>query len=86
MVIKNKKQSQLPIAAPSANKFGHISPTRAEHVFSDLNEWPVKIIDGGEVYIILYNVHCRVCEVGIESTVIRIDCEHHKVYSIQCYR
>ncbi|KAK8804027.1 hypothetical protein WA171_000120 [Blastocystis sp. BT1] len=61
--------SGLPIAAPSANKFGHISPTRAEHVYSDLHDWPVQIIDGGEV----------VCQVGIESTVIGIDCENHKI-------
>ncbi|KAK8826391.1 hypothetical protein WA538_001528, partial [Blastocystis sp. DL] len=61
--------SQLPIAAPSANKFGHISPTRAQHVYDDLHEWPVQILDGGEV----------VCQVGIESTVIGIDCEHSNI-------
>ncbi|OAO13524.1 translation factor (SUA5) [Blastocystis sp. ATCC 50177/Nand II] len=61
--------SGLPIAAPSANKFGHISPTRAEHVYSDLHDWPVQILDGGEV----------VCNVGIESTVVGIDCEKHQM-------
>ncbi|CBK21291.2 uncharacterized protein [Blastocystis hominis] len=61
--------SGLPIAAPSANKFGHISPTRAEHVYSDLSDWPVQIIDGGDI----------VCDVGIESTVIGIDCEKQQI-------
>ncbi len=47
-----------PIAAPSANKFGQTSPTRAEHVLSEFNEH-VAVVDGGP------------CEVGIESTVVR---------------
>lgn len=47
-----------PIAAPSANKSTHISPTSAEHVFEDMNGAIPLIIDGGE------------CEVGIESTII----------------
>lgn len=31
------RQSKLPIAAPSANKFGHVSPTKAEHVYNDFH-------------------------------------------------
>jgi L-threonylcarbamoyladenylate synthase len=31
------RSSGLPIAAPSANKFGHVSPTKAEHVYSDFH-------------------------------------------------
>jgi L-threonylcarbamoyladenylate synthase len=50
------------IAAPSANRFGHISPTRAEHVRADLGEaaaGPVHmILDGGP------------CPLGIESTIL----------------
>jgi L-threonylcarbamoyladenylate synthase len=50
------------IAAPSANQFGHISPTRAEHVRADLREGPGEqvelILDGGP------------CPVGIESTIV----------------
>ena len=50
------------IAAPSANRFGHISPTRAEHVRADLGEKPTGpvdlILDGGS------------CPVGIESTIL----------------
>lgn len=52
--------SGLPIAAPSANRSGHPSPTTAEHVFHDLNGRIAGIIDGGET------------GVGVESTVI--DC------------
>lgn len=46
------------VAAPSANKFGRISPTKASHVQNDLGESVAMILDGGE------------CEVGIESTIV----------------
>ena len=46
------------IAAPSANKFGRISPTTAEHVRDDLGKEIDLILDGGP------------CEIGIESTII----------------
>lgn len=46
------------IAAPSANRFGHVSPTRASHVADDLGERVALILDGGE------------CDVGIESTIV----------------
>ncbi|MCO5101872.1 MAG: L-threonylcarbamoyladenylate synthase [Burkholderiaceae bacterium] len=46
------------IAAPSANRFGRISPTRAEHVVEDLGEDAPLILDGGP------------CEVGVESTIV----------------
>ena len=48
------------LAAPSANKFGHISPTSAEHVQQHLSDVVDIILDGGN------------CGVGIESTII--DC------------
>ena len=54
-------ESGVPIAAPSANKFGHVSPTSAAHVFADLCDEDVAILDGGR------------CRVGIESTVIKVD-------------
>lgn len=55
------QQSGLPVAAPSANKFGHVSPTKAEHVYKDFHQdSEVLIIDGG----------C--CSFGIESTVIKL--------------
>lgn len=47
-----------PIAAPSANLFGRVSPTTAEHVREQLGESIEMIIDGGK------------CNIGIESTVV----------------
>lgn len=48
-----------PLAAPSANLFGYVSPTTAEHVRDGLAGTALKIVvDGGE------------CEVGVESTII----------------
>lgn len=48
------------IAAPSANRFGRISPTTAQHVFEELGDAVPLILDGGP------------CAVGIESTIV--DC------------
>ena len=48
------------IVAPSANRFGKVSPTSAEHVFADLGHDVEIILDGGE------------CSIGLESTII--DC------------
>jgi L-threonylcarbamoyladenylate synthase len=50
----------LPLSAPSANSSGRPSPTRAQHVFNDLNgkEGLGCILDGGD------------CGVGVESTVV----------------
>jgi L-threonylcarbamoyladenylate synthase len=52
------RASGCPIAAPSANRFGSISPTTAEHVADQLGESVPLILDGGP------------CRVGIESTVV----------------
>lgn len=52
------KACGTPIAAPSANRSTHISPTSADHVFEDMDGRIPLIIDGGD------------CEVGIESTII----------------
>lgn len=35
IALKLLQTSKVPIAAPSANKFGHVSPTKAEHVYND---------------------------------------------------
>lgn len=48
----------FPVAAPSANPFGYLSPTRAEHVQAQLGDRIPYILDGGA------------CEVGIESTIV----------------
>jgi L-threonylcarbamoyladenylate synthase len=49
-----------PLAAPSANPFGRISPTTAEHVRGQLGDAVSIILDGGP------------CEVGVESTVLSL--------------
>jgi L-threonylcarbamoyladenylate synthase len=46
------------IAAPSANRFGRISPTRAEHVQTELGDTVALIVDGGP------------CRVGVESSIV----------------
>jgi len=47
-----------PIVAPSANRSGHVSPTSAAHVLSDLRGRVDMLIDGGP------------CAVGVESTIV----------------
>ena len=51
----------VPLAAPSANLFGRISPTTADHVRDQLGDAVGCILDGGP------------CRVGIESTVLLVD-------------
>jgi L-threonylcarbamoyladenylate synthase len=51
-------EAAVPVAAPSANLSGRISPTTAGDVISDLGDRVAAVIDGG------------VCEVGLESTII----------------
>lgn len=51
-------KSNLPIAAPSANPFGYLSPTKAIHVEQQLGESVPMILNGGD------------CEWGVESTII----------------
>jgi L-threonylcarbamoyladenylate synthase len=53
--------SGLPLAAPSANRFGRISPTRAAHVVDELGDRIPMVLDGGEA------------PVGVESTVLRVE-------------
>lgn len=58
--ITQKLLSQLdfPLAAPSANPFGYISPTTAQHVADQLDDAVPYILDGGP------------CTVGLESTIV----------------
>ncbi|MBM4076200.1 MAG: threonylcarbamoyl-AMP synthase, partial [Planctomycetes bacterium] len=55
------RKSDRPIAAPSANPFGRLSPTTAQHVRSQLGDRVDLIVDGGA------------CRVGVESTIIQVD-------------
>ena len=61
VALKLIEESGTPIAAPSANRFGHLSPTEASHVAKYLGSKVDLILDGGK------------CPVGIESTIIQFD-------------
>lgn len=56
--------SQRVIAAPSANRSGRPSPTRAEHVIDDLGEYVAVLLDAGA------------CPIGLESTVVDVSGGH----------
>ncbi len=55
------KTLPFPLAAPSANPFGYVSPTNAQHVADQLGERIDYILDDGD------------CSVGIESTIVAIE-------------
>ena len=61
MTLALLSQLDFPLAAPSANPFGYISPTTALHVEKQLGDKIDYILDGGP------------CEVGLESTIISLD-------------
>ncbi len=50
----------VPLAAPSANPSGRLSPTEADHVLADLGDKVEFVIDGGK------------CQIGVESTVLSL--------------
>ncbi len=54
------RMAGTPLAAPSANRFGHISPTTAQHVADDLGARVAWIVDGGP------------SQVGVESTIVDV--------------
>ncbi|MEY3984546.1 MAG: hypothetical protein RL160_2105 [Bacteroidota bacterium] len=58
LTLELLRKSGLPLAAPSANPFGYISPTRPEHVAAQLGNRISYILDGGP------------CDIGLESTVV----------------
>ena len=60
----------FPLAAPSANLYGMVSPTKAEHVMQDLNGKIPYILDGGS------------CENGLESTIIGLHEKKVVVYRL----
>ena len=65
--------SDIPIAAPSANRFGHISPTHSSHVLADLGHKNVYVLNGEYHNNNMSNKGSYSCDYGIESTVIEID-------------
>ena len=60
----------FPLAAPSANPFGYISPTKANHVNDQLGQKISYILDGGS------------CEVGLESTIVGMENGKVTVYRL----
>jgi len=65
--------AQVPIAAPSANKFGHVSPTRADHVLDDLGDEDVWVVDPFMEQEQEQEPQRQVCDVGVESTVAKVE-------------
>jgi len=57
------KQLNYPLAAPSANPYGYVSPTTAKHVYEGLKGKIKYVLDGGE------------CKIGLESTIIDFENE-----------
>ncbi len=61
LTLELLSELDFPLAAPSANPFGYVSPTSAAHVEAQLADKVDMILDGGE------------CNVGIESTIVGFD-------------
>ncbi len=55
------EEAGIPLAAPSANPFGYVSPTTAAHVVDSLGESVDFVLDGGP------------CAVGVESTIVSLE-------------
>lgn len=68
MAQKLLQRLDYPIVAPSANPFGKISPTTAQHVKQSFKDKNLTILDGGR------------CTIGIESTIV--DATHPENYQI----
>lgn len=62
------REAGVPIAAPSANRSGHVSPTCADHVAADLGSQVDFILDGGP------------CRAGVESTIVGLTGERAVLY------
>lgn len=60
----------FPLCAPSANPFGYVSPTSAQHVFNQLADRIPFILDGGK------------CSIGVESTIVGIENDEVVVYRL----
>ncbi len=61
LTLELLRQLSFPLAAPSANPFGYVSPTSAQHVQDQLGNQLPYILDGGQ------------CQIGLESTIIRVN-------------
>ncbi len=70
LTLELLKKLDFPIAAPSANPFGRISPTSAEHVAGYFDQNLEMVLDGGE------------CQKGIESTIIGFENDEPIIYRL----
>lgn len=70
LTIELLKKLHFPLAAPSANPFGYVSPTCAKHVYDQLGDKVDYILDGNS------------CKIGIESTIIGFENEIPTVYRL----
>lgn len=70
LTLELLQQINFPLAAPSANPFGYVSPTTPEHVNKQLGNEVDYILDGGP------------CEVGIESTIVGMETGKVCVYRL----
>ena len=65
----------VPIAAPSANRFGHVSPTHHQHVLDDLGNEDIHVIStttSSSSPSTIIDMEDAICEHGIESTVCKV--------------
>ncbi|MHB8260523.1 MAG: L-threonylcarbamoyladenylate synthase [Bacteroidia bacterium] len=70
LTLQLLKSLDFPLAAPSANPFGYVSPTTATHVAAQLQDKVSYILDGGS------------CEIGIESTIVGFEEKKITVYRL----
>lgn len=70
LTLKLLNALDFPLAAPSANPFGYISPTTAQHVVDQLGESVPYVLDGGA------------CSIGLESTIVGFEKGRAVVYRL----
>ena len=70
MTLELMRVISFPLAAPSANPFGYVSPTSPKHVNDQLGDAIEYILDGGE------------CKVGIESTIVAFEGDQPVIYRL----
>lgn len=70
LTLELLSQLDFPLAAPSANPFGYVSPTTAKHVDDQLGAKITYILDGGK------------CNVGLESTIVGFEGDDAIVYRL----
>lgn len=70
LTLELLKQLDFPLAAPSANPFGSISPTTSQHVADYFTDTLEMVLDGGN------------CENGIESTIVGFENEKAILYRL----